>query len=369
MCGTNQRRSLRVTIPFSTERFAAGVRVLTDDEIAGIVDNYAAAARLAHACGYQFVDAKACHGYLGHEMLGATTRPGRLRRTARASPAVHDGDHRGRCAAPLRASALSYAYRIFDVVPHRRASTAWECLSRAPATSRASGLMRDENMNLRAGRGTRAADAPRGTRGEVDLPLGGQSVLQPAHHASGLFPPLDGYEPPEDPLRGVARQIDATAALKARISESDLRRIRLQLSAGMAAERRTARTCATALTDFVGLGRVALSYPELPADVLSGKPLRRAALLPHVQRLHDRAAHGDGLGVLSARSVLRSSARSRAYPDSAGYFAGLNAARLVRSHAASRSAWQLTHAFGLSASPNRSVIPASGMSSISWDRA
>jgi len=33
-----------------------------------------------------------------------------------------------------------------------------------------------------------------------------------------------------------------------------------------------------ALTDFVGLGRVALSYPELPADVLSGKPLRRAAI-------------------------------------------------------------------------------------------
>jgi hypothetical protein len=27
--------------------------------------------------------------------------------------------------------------------------------------------------------------------------------------------------------------------------------------------------------DLVGLGRVALSYPELPADVLSGAPLRR----------------------------------------------------------------------------------------------
>jgi hypothetical protein len=32
------------------------------------------------------------------------------------------------------------------------------------------------------------------------------------------------------------------------------------------------------LTDLVGLGRIALSYPDLPADVLSGAPLRRGSL-------------------------------------------------------------------------------------------
>jgi hypothetical protein len=30
--------------------------------------------------------------------------------------------------------------------------------------------------------------------------------------------------------------------------------------------------------DFVGLGRMVLSYPDLPADVLEGKPLRRKAI-------------------------------------------------------------------------------------------
>ena len=30
--------------------------------------------------------------------------------------------------------------------------------------------------------------------------------------------------------------------------------------------------------DFIGLGRMVLSYPELPADVLSGAPLRRKAI-------------------------------------------------------------------------------------------
>jgi hypothetical protein len=32
------------------------------------------------------------------------------------------------------------------------------------------------------------------------------------------------------------------------------------------------------MTDVVGLGRMVLSYPELPADVLAGRPLRRASI-------------------------------------------------------------------------------------------
>ncbi|MBI5958005.1 MAG: NADH:flavin oxidoreductase, partial [Chloroflexi bacterium] len=31
----------------------------------------------------------------------------------------------------------------------------------------------------------------------------------------------------------------------------------------------------TGMADFVGIGRLVLSYPELPADVLAGKPLQR----------------------------------------------------------------------------------------------
>src|SRR5262249_9178198 len=42
----------------------------------------------------------------------------------------------------------------------------------------------------------------------------GSPYYNPHVQRPALFPPLDGYEPPEDPLRGVARQIDATARLK-----------------------------------------------------------------------------------------------------------------------------------------------------------
>jgi hypothetical protein len=70
-------------------------------------------------CGFQFVDIKACHGYLGHEMLGATTRPGRyggsLENRLRFITQIIQGI---RAAVP----ALGIVVRasIFDVAPHRK---------------------------------------------------------------------------------------------------------------------------------------------------------------------------------------------------------------------------------------------------------
>ena len=48
--------------------------VWTDDELERLIDNYLVAARLAQEVGFQFVDIKACHGYLLHELLSARTR-------------------------------------------------------------------------------------------------------------------------------------------------------------------------------------------------------------------------------------------------------------------------------------------------------
>ncbi len=51
--------------------------LMSDGEIARLVDDFAAAARLAQRAGFAFVDVKHCHGYLGHEFLSAVDRPGR----------------------------------------------------------------------------------------------------------------------------------------------------------------------------------------------------------------------------------------------------------------------------------------------------
>src|ERR1035438_2062276 len=50
--------------------------VLTDAEIRAYIADYGVAARTAFELGYDFIDLKHCHGYLGHELLSAFERPG-----------------------------------------------------------------------------------------------------------------------------------------------------------------------------------------------------------------------------------------------------------------------------------------------------
>jgi hypothetical protein len=102
----------------------------------------------------------------------------------------------------------------------------------------------------------------------------GSPYYNPHLQRPALFPPSDGYLPPEDPLRGVARQIEATARLKADFpgiafvgsAYSYLQEWLPNVAERVLRERRA---------DFIGLGRMVLSYPELPADVLAGRPLDR----------------------------------------------------------------------------------------------
>jgi NADPH2 dehydrogenase len=51
--------------------------VFTDEELDRLVDDFVRAAVLARRAGFTFVDVKHCHGYLGHELLSARSRPGR----------------------------------------------------------------------------------------------------------------------------------------------------------------------------------------------------------------------------------------------------------------------------------------------------
>ena len=105
----------------------------------------------------------------------------------------------------------------------------------------------------------------------------GSPYYNPHIQRPATFPPSDGYQPPEDPLMGVSRQIAVTAALK-----QDFPTLRIVGSAysylqewlpnvGQAVVR-------TGGADFIGLGRMVLSYPEMPLDVLRGQPLKRKSI-------------------------------------------------------------------------------------------
>jgi 2,4-dienoyl-CoA reductase-like NADH-dependent reductase (Old Yellow Enzyme family) len=123
---------------------------------------------------------------------------------------------------------------------------------------------------------------------------GGSPYYNPHVQRPALFPPLDGYEPPEDPLRGVARQIRVTALLKRscpRLAFVGSGYSYLQEWLPRVAQ----HAVRTAMTDVVGLGRMVLAYPELPADVLAGRPLRRASIC----RTFSDCTTGPRLGLVS----------------------------------------------------------------------
>jgi NADPH2 dehydrogenase len=262
--------------PVLDRRFPNGVRVMPDQEIDRLVDDFVESARLACAAGFRFVDVKHCHGYFGHELLGARTRPGPyggpLENRMRFLRQVIEG-----IRASVPGLLIGVRLSIFDTVPYRKSEGGVgvpDSSSEAPGAGFA--LLQDDlDEALADSRAVLAMVERLGVRWICTT--AGSPYYNPHVQRPALFPPLDGYEPPEDPLRGVARQIQATAKLKSEFPKmvfvgsaySYLQEWLPQV--GQYSVR-------VGLADFVGLGRVALSYPDLPVDVLTGAPLRRQSL-------------------------------------------------------------------------------------------
>ena len=105
----------------------------------------------------------------------------------------------------------------------------------------------------------------------------GSPYYNPHIQRPATFPPSDGYLPPEDPLAGVSRQIAVTAALKREFA--GLRIVGSAYSYLQDWLPNVAQAVVRAGgADFIGLGRMVLSYPDLPLDVLRGHPLKRKAI-------------------------------------------------------------------------------------------
>jgi 2,4-dienoyl-CoA reductase-like NADH-dependent reductase (Old Yellow Enzyme family) len=280
--------------PVLDRRFPDGVRMLGDDDLDRLVEDFVRAAKLAHAAGYRFVDVKHCHGYLGHELLSARARPGRYGGTfenrTRFLREVVDG-----IRAEVPGLGIAVRLSVFDTVPYRKDERG-RGVPEASASGYdyAFGLLADDDLGpaLDDARALLRLLESKGVRWICTS--AGSPYYTPHVQRPALFPPSDGYTPPEDPLRGVARQIEATARLKA-----DFPGLvfvgsgysYLQEWLPHVAQHAVARGQA----DFVGLGRMVLSYPDLPADVLEGKTLRRKAIC----RTFSDCTSGPRLGLVS----------------------------------------------------------------------
>lgn len=89
-----------------------------------------------------------------------------------------------------------------------------------------------------------------------------------------IFPPSDGYQPPEDPLVGVERILNVTHDLKKSFPEMVI------VGSGYSYLQDWLPNFGQYvlnhnMADSIGLGRMVLSYPGLPDDVLNGRPMER----------------------------------------------------------------------------------------------
>ena len=250
--------------------------LLSDDDIKNLIEDYRSAARMANDLGYQFVDVKHCHGYLGHEFLSAFTRPG---------PFGGSFENRTRflreIVAGIRSDCpnLKIGVRLsaFDFVPFYPDPDLSEGKKLGP------GIPEDYSHHLpyKYGFGIDknnpvASNMEETCRflellQELDIVLvnlsAGSPYYNPHIQRPAYFPPSDGYQPPEDPLVGVARQIDFVARVKAQFPDlilvgtaySYLQEFLPHVCQNLVRDKKV---------DFIGLGRMVLSYPDLPADVL-----------------------------------------------------------------------------------------------------
>ena len=246
-------------------------RVMTDGDLDELVASFVVAAAHAAEAGFQFVDVKHCHGYLGHELLSGFDRPGpyggsfenRTRFLRRVTEGV-------RAAAPgLMVGVRLSAVDFMPFAPG--ADGVGEPASTGHGYAYAFG-------GDGSGLGIDLAE-PKAFMDllmELGIPLAcitvGSPYYNPHIQRPALFPPSDGYTPPEDPLVGVARQVAVTAALKQHapdIAVVGSGYSYLQEWLGHVAQHQVR----VGNVDSVGVGRMALSYPELPAEVLAGRPL------------------------------------------------------------------------------------------------
>jgi NADPH2 dehydrogenase len=256
--------------------------ILSDGDVRRLIGDYHAAAKIARETGYDFIDVKHCHGYLGHEFLGAHTRRGDYGGTfENRTRFLREIVQGARAAAPgLR---VGVRVSVFDMVPFRPDPERSLPGKLGPGVPEP----HDHLLPYRWGFGVDESDPTKYDLREparllhlfeelgirlVNLSAG-SPYYNPHIQRPAYYPPSDGYQPPEDALVGVARQMNVVRELKAQFPGL------LMVGTGYSYLQEFMPNVAQAAVrdgwvDVVGLGRVVLSYPEILLDAVLGRSMQ-----------------------------------------------------------------------------------------------
>lgn len=251
--------------------------VVSDEYIDRLIDDFVHAAVLAQQAGFHFVDIKHCHGYLGHEFLSARGRHGKyggsFENRTRFLTSIVEG-----IEAEAPGMEIGVRLSAFDWVPFKPGEDHigipeefGEGSYNYSFGGDHTGLRNDLTETFRF------MELLQSLGIQLVCITAGSPYYNPHIQRPALFPPSDGYQPPEDPLVGVARQLAVTAEIKNAFPEmaitgsaySYLQEWLPHVGQNVLDHR---------MADFIGLGRMVLSYPEMPEDVLNGHALKRDKL-------------------------------------------------------------------------------------------
>jgi NADPH2 dehydrogenase len=262
-------------------------QIFSDDELKRLVEAYVAAAKIAADIGADFVDIKHCHGYLLHEFLSAHTRPGEYGGSF---------ENRTRLVREIVAGIRSVAPKLglgvrlsaFDLVPFKPNPELSQPGKLGP------GMPEDFSQLLpyRYAFGVNPQNPleydltePKrflGLLADLGIELvnlsAGSPYYNPHIQRPAAYPPSDGYQPHEDPLISVVRQIKVVQELKAAFPK-----LLLVGSAYSYLQEYLPHVAQYYLrhghVDFVGLGRMVLSYPHILADATTAGKLSEPKLI------------------------------------------------------------------------------------------
>ena len=249
--------------------------VWTDADLLLLIDHFVEAAGIAREAGFRFVDIKSCHGYLLHEFLSARTRAGDF-----------GGDFEGRTRL-----LTTIVRRVRERYPDLMVMVRLGVFDMPPfLTSRKRGRPMDFERLLPYGLGF-GVNPENPMEYDLAEPLklikqlyelgvaainisAGSPYYNPHMQRPAIFPPSDGYQPPEDPLVGVVRLVKAARECKIAFPQLPM------VGTGYSYLQEFLPQVAQAVVragwiDSVGLGRMVLSYPDLPVDTLEGRSVVR----------------------------------------------------------------------------------------------
>ncbi|MGZ4971521.1 MAG: oxidoreductase [Limisphaerales bacterium] len=250
-------------------------QLFTDSELKNLIEDYVRAAKVAADVGADFVDIKHCHGYLLHEFLSAFTRPG---------PYGGSFENRTRMLREIvqgiRASGnkIDLAVRLsaFDLVPFKPDPTRAEAGKLGPGIPEqfplpypyAFGVNQNNPLEMYLAEPVKFVKLCADLGIKIVNLSAGSPYYNPHIQRPAAYPPSDGYQPPNDPLIDVARQLNAVREIKAQAPANIV-----IVGTGYSYLQEFLPNVAQAAvregwTDMVGIGRMVLSYPNIFFDAL-----------------------------------------------------------------------------------------------------